>query len=60
MADVLERLKAALAGRYTIEIGLYDPATGERLPVLDNQWQIAADHLTLTHLMVDGKPRQAD
>ncbi|MBL7184052.1 MAG: glycosyltransferase family 39 protein [Anaerolineae bacterium] len=40
------------SGRYTVEIGLYDPATGERLPVLDDQRQSVADHLTLTHLMV--------
>jgi hypothetical protein len=43
----------APTGRYTVEIGLYDPATGERLPVLDDQWQSVADHLMLTHLMVE-------
>ena len=52
----------APTGRYTVEIGLYDPATGERLPVLDDavgfkQGQSVADHLILTHLMVGGKPR---
>ena len=41
-------------GRYTIEIGLYDPVTGERLPVLDDQRQSVADHLRLIHLMVEG------
>jgi len=44
----------APAGRYTVEIGLYDPATGERLPVLDDRGQIVADHLVLTHLAVEG------
>jgi len=56
----------APTGRYTIEIGLYDPATGERLPVLDDAVgfkqgqpaaQLPADHLMLTHLMVGGKSR---
>ena len=48
----------APTGRYTVEIGLYDPGAGERLPVLDaavgfKQEQSVADHLTLTHLMVE-------
>jgi 4-amino-4-deoxy-L-arabinose transferase-like glycosyltransferase len=41
------------AGRYAVEIGLYDPATGDRLPVLDGQGQIVADHLVLTHVTVE-------
>lgn len=43
----------APAGSYTIEIGLYDPATGLRLPVLDDQGQMAADHLLLTQVSVE-------
>jgi 4-amino-4-deoxy-L-arabinose transferase-like glycosyltransferase len=42
----------APAGRYVIEIGLYDPATVERLPVQDDQGKIVADHVALTHLTV--------
>jgi 4-amino-4-deoxy-L-arabinose transferase-like glycosyltransferase len=40
-------------GPYTIEIGLYDPATGLRLPVLDEQGRVAADHLLLTQVSVE-------
>lgn len=43
----------APAGRYAVEIGLYDPASGERLSVLDDQGQITGDHLVLTHLTVE-------
>jgi 4-amino-4-deoxy-L-arabinose transferase-like glycosyltransferase len=43
---------SAPPGQYAIEIGLYDPATIERLPVLDAQGQIIADHLILTHIDV--------
>ena len=42
-------------GRYAVEIGLYDPATGERLPVLDEQGRIVADHLVPTHVTVESK-----
>jgi hypothetical protein len=42
------------AGRYTVEIGLYDPATGERLAVLDELGQAAADHLLLANVKVEG------
>ena len=45
----------APAGSYAIEIGLYDPATGERLPVLDERGQVMADHLVLTHLTMKGR-----
>lgn len=43
----------APAGRYAVEIGLYDPATGGRLPMLDDQGQIVAHHLVLTHLTAE-------
>ena len=39
-------------GVYSIEIGLYDPATLERLPVLDGRGQAVADHLVLTYITV--------
>jgi hypothetical protein len=31
-----------------IEIGVYDPATGHRLPVLNNHGEIVADHIVLS------------
>jgi hypothetical protein len=34
-------------GEYTVEIGLYDPETGERLRVLDAQGEPAGDRITL-------------
>jgi len=40
------------SGRYAVEVGLYEPATGERLPVLDEQGRSAADHLVLDHVTV--------
>jgi len=43
------------AGRYAVEIGLYEPATGERLPVLDDQGQSAADHLVLNYVTVESE-----
>jgi 4-amino-4-deoxy-L-arabinose transferase-like glycosyltransferase len=42
----------APAGRYALEIGLYDPATGERLPVLDEGGQDVADHVVLDYVTV--------
>jgi len=45
----------APAGRYAIEIGLYDPATGDRLFVLDNQGQAVADHLVLAHVTTESE-----
>ena len=42
------------SGRYAIEIGLYEPATGERLSVLDDEGDVAADHLILTYVQVGG------
>ena len=42
----------APAGHYTIEIGLYDPATGNRLSVLHNQ---GANHLVLAHVTVESE-----
>jgi 4-amino-4-deoxy-L-arabinose transferase-like glycosyltransferase len=39
-------------GDYSIEIGLYDPATLERLSVLDDRGQAVADHLVLVNVQV--------
>jgi hypothetical protein len=41
-------------GRYAIEIGLYEPATGKRLSVLDDEGNAVADHLILTYVRVGG------
>jgi len=40
-------------GEYGIEVGLYDPATGERLQV-QSAGNTTADHLILAHLTVGG------
>jgi hypothetical protein len=43
-------------GEYGVEVGLYDPATGERLLVVDSAGSATADHLILTHVTVgDGQ-----
>ena len=39
-------------GRYQIEIGLYDPLTGERLPVYDAGGEPVGDHIILTEVEV--------
>ena len=36
------------AGEYRIEIGMYDPATGVRLPVVDGEGRSQADHVLLS------------
>jgi hypothetical protein len=41
------------AGDYVVEIGLYDPATVDRLPVVDAQGRVVADHVVLTHVTVE-------
>lgn len=40
-------------GLYQIEIGLYNPVTGERLPTLAADGRPAADHIELTTLRLD-------
>jgi hypothetical protein len=40
-------------GDYVVEIGLYNPATLERLPVLDDRGQSIADHVILTKLEIE-------
>jgi hypothetical protein len=39
-------------GEYVLEVGMYDPATLERLPVLDERGQPIADHVVLTNVEV--------
>jgi hypothetical protein len=34
-------------GRYRLIAGMYDLATGQRLPVLDAQGKVASDHVLL-------------
>ncbi len=38
----------ASPGTYRIEVGLYDPISGQRLPVLDSDGEPMADHVVLT------------
>jgi len=40
------------AGDYTIEVGMYDPATVARLAVLDSAGQITADHVVLASVQI--------
>lgn len=40
-------------GAYALEVGLYDPRTGERLTVLDAAGQPLGDHVTLRSLTLD-------
>ena len=40
------------AGEHTLEIGMYDPNTGERLQVLDEQGQPVGDRITLGTVMI--------
>jgi hypothetical protein len=42
----------APAGQYSVEIGMYEPATGTRLPVLDGRGDPIADHIVLSSLQV--------
>jgi hypothetical protein len=42
----------APGGGYAVEVGMYDPATGARLPVLDKAGNPVADHVRLLTLLV--------
>jgi hypothetical protein len=44
----------APAGPYRLEIGMYDPATGTRLAVLDTARQVTADHVVLATVQIKG------
>lgn len=47
----LKLAKSAPPGNYQLWVGLYDPATGARLPVLDEAGHPAADHVALDVLI---------
>ncbi|MFN2130366.1 MAG: glycosyltransferase family 39 protein [Anaerolineae bacterium] len=42
----------APTGIYTVEIGMYEPATGTRLPVLERDSSVVADHVVLLSIRV--------
>lgn len=42
----------APAGGATLEVGLYDPATGERLTLLDGNGTVVGDHLVVPDLQI--------
>lgn len=46
----------APAGSYVLEIGLYEAASGQRLPVVDGQGQIVGDHLLLPQQIQVAEP----
>ena len=39
-------------GTYTLEVGMYDPTTGERLFVLDEHGNPAADRISLEQIII--------
>lgn len=43
-------------GKYRIYVGLYDPDTGERLPVLDDQGRASDDRISLADLEIVANP----
>ncbi len=40
------------AGQYQLEVGMYDGASGERLPVLDEEGNVKDDRVLLTQILV--------
>ena len=42
-------------GENRIVVGLYDPASGQRLPVLDDKGQVTGDRVLVTQLEIAGK-----
>ena len=44
----------AAPGPHLLEVGLYDPATGERLPLLDEQGKVIGDRVLLEETLVVG------
>jgi hypothetical protein len=40
-------------GAHTVIVGMYDPVTGERLPVTDGQGSYLGDHVTVARLAVE-------
>ena len=41
------------AGEYRVAIGLYDPNTGQRLSIVDQDGRILADRVTISGLIVE-------
>ena len=41
------------AGEYKIAIGLYDPETGQRVPIVDQDGQVSGDHVIISGLAVE-------
>jgi hypothetical protein len=41
-----------LAGDYQLEIGMYDPDSGARLPILDEKGEIQSDRILLKKIVV--------
>ncbi len=52
----LRVFEQAEPGKYRIAVGLYDPATGQRLPVLNTQGQIVGDRVIIGSLEVVDRP----
>jgi len=42
-------------GKHRIVVGLYDPISGQRLPVLDDKGQVTGDGILVTQLEIAGK-----
>ena len=42
----------APAGPYTIAVGMYDPSTGERLPVSDVEGNLLGNHLLIDEIEI--------
>jgi hypothetical protein len=45
----------AKPGKHRIVVGLYDPISGQRLPVLDDKGQVTGDRILVTQLEIAGK-----
>jgi hypothetical protein len=45
----------ARPGKHRIAVGLYDPVSGQRLPVLDDKGQVTGDRILVTQLEIAGK-----
>ena len=43
------------AGEYTVAIGLYDPQTGQRLPIIDQNGKVTGDLVIISGLVVGGE-----
>ena len=43
------------AGEYSIATGLYNPETGQRVPIVDKNGQLSEDHVIISGLVVEGE-----